>query len=309
MTNLDLIKNKYEEISKDTWCKNDGGSCYCINKKVIQAHEIPGCHFAEETVGKVLKLTVTIDEKVQIEKPLTFCFGISSASYKQELDVTINVGAGARAHLNAYCIFPVAQSAHHMLGTFNVGAGAHLTYSETHDHGVTGADVHADIKINIAEGGVCHTNLRATTNRQGKMNMNYKNFLGDQAKAIVNAMVIGKADDSIIIAEEAVLKGIEAKAQLTSRLGLSGASSGLVKGTIKALGSHSFGHLDCVEIIADQATAEAKPGIKVANPTARVTHEAVVGRVNNTQLETLLSRGFNEEEATDIIVRGMMGIL
>jgi hypothetical protein len=309
MTNLDLIKNKYEEISKETWCQDQGGSCYCINKKVIHANEIPGCHFLSKQDGKILKLTVNIDAGTQIENPLTFCFGISSADYKQELDVTINVGAGARAHLKAYCIFPVVKSAHMMTGTFNVGAGANLTYSETHDHGVTGADVRANIKINIAEGGVCHTNLVATTNRQGKMNMNYQNYLGDHAKAIVNAMVIGKTDDSIIIAEEAVLKGTEARAQLTSRLGLSGASSGLVKGTIKALGSHSFGHLDCVEIIADQATAEAKPGIKVANSTARVTHEAAVGRVNNTQLETLLSRGFNEEEATDIIVRGMMGIL
>jgi Fe-S cluster assembly scaffold protein SufB len=37
-----------------------------------------------------------------------------------------------------------------------------------------------------------------------------------------------------------------------------------------------------------------------------VTHEAAIGTVNRKELESLLARGLDEDEAVDLIIRGML---
>jgi uncharacterized protein len=44
----------------------------------------------------------------------------------------------------------------------------------------------------------------------------------------------------------------------------------------------------------------------VRDDQARVTHEAAIGTVNKKELETLMSRGLDEDEAVDVIIRGML---
>ena len=39
---------------------------------------------------------------------------------------------------------------------------------------------------------------------------------------------------------------------------------------------------------------------------AQVTHEAAIGTVNRKELETLLARGLDEEQAVDLIIRGLI---
>jgi Fe-S cluster assembly scaffold protein SufB len=37
-----------------------------------------------------------------------------------------------------------------------------------------------------------------------------------------------------------------------------------------------------------------------------VTHEAAIGSVDSRQLETLMARGMDEEEAVDLIINGLL---
>lgn len=48
------------------------------------------------------------------------------------------------------------------------------------------------------------------------------------------------------------------------------------------------------------------PLVVVRDNRAQVTHEAAIGTVNRKELETLMSYGLTEEEAIDLIVRGML---
>jgi Fe-S cluster assembly scaffold protein SufB len=56
----------------------------------------------------------------------------------------------------------------------------------------------------------------------------------------------------------------------------------------------------------ERATARAEPIVDVSHPLARVTHEAAVGTVDQTQLETLMAYGLRPEEAIDVIVTGIL---
>jgi len=98
-------------------------------------------------------------------------------------------------------------------------------------------------------------------------------------------------------------------------------SSGIAKTTVfatdrsrakiinKAYGNAPFsrGHIECNEIIkGDSVEVGTVPELYVTNEKAELTHEASIGRVNVKQMETLMSKGLSEEEATDMIVRGML---
>ena len=61
-----------------------------------------------------------------------------------------------------------------------------------------------------------------------------------------------------------------------------------------------------VEIVRDRAVVSAIPEVKVTHPLAKVTHEAAIGSVDGKQLETLMARGLDPEQAVDLIIRGML---
>jgi len=66
------------------------------------------------------------------------------------------------------------------------------------------------------------------------------------------------------------------------------------------------GHMECTEIIRGGATARNVPVVVVRDDRAHVTHEAAIGTVNHKGLDTLIARGLDEEEAEDVIIRGML---
>jgi len=54
------------------------------------------------------------------------------------------------------------------------------------------------------------------------------------------------------------------------------------------------------------ARASAVPRLLVIDDRAKLTHEAAIGSVDKKQVETLMARGLTEEEAVDVVVRGIL---
>lgn len=61
-----------------------------------------------------------------------------------------------------------------------------------------------------------------------------------------------------------------------------------------------------MEVIQDDAKAEAIPIVHVDDSLAKVTHEAAIGCVDKKEVETLMARGLEEDDAIDIIVKEML---
>jgi len=79
-----------------------------------------------------------------------------------------------------------------------------------------------------------------------------------------------------------------------------------VYNTLTASAPYARGHVDCKEIVQDRAVAKAVPIVEVSHPMAHITHEAAIGSVDSKQLQTLMSRGLTEDEATDLIIEGLL---
>jgi hypothetical protein len=78
-------------------------------------------------------------------------------------------------------------------------------------------------------------------------------------------------------------------------------------GITEASAPGATGHVDCKEIVQGVGSrARAIPIVRVTDENARVTHEAAVGKVSQKELDTLMARGLTEEEAIDMIIKGML---
>ena len=122
----------------------------------------------------------------------------------------------------------------------------------------------------------------------------------------MTAKINGFGDDVIKIREVGNLLGEYATGVLTSRIAAREQARAEVYSKIYANAPHARGHVDCKEIIQGDGVAQAVPIVEVAHPKARITHEAALGSVDTKQLETLMARGLSEEEATELIISGLL---
>jgi len=102
------------------------------------------------------------------------------------------------------------------------------------------------------------------------------------------------------------LDGDGARGLTKTRVAVRDAAHSEVFTTAEGNAPGARGHMDCTEIVRGQAEARNVPIVIVRDDSARVTHEAAIGSVSKKELETLMARGLDEDEAVDTIIRGML---
>lgn len=66
-------------------------------------------------------------------------------------------------------------------------------------------------------------------------------------------------------------------------------------------------HLECRSIIMkDGGSTNAVPELEAHVADVEMTHEAAVGKIAQDQIEYLMSRGLDEDQAVSMIVRGFL---
>jgi len=126
------------------------------------------------------------------------------------------------------------------------------------------------------------------------------------AIAELNAKIFGRGDDDIRIREAVVLSGAKARSLIRTRVALEDQAKAQIMGRTDGNAKGARGHVDCMEIVRDQAVAEAIPIVRVTHPLAKVTHEAAIGSIDQKQLETLMAHGLTPEQAVEMVVAGVL---
>jgi Fe-S cluster assembly scaffold protein SufB len=110
-----------------------------------------------------------------------------------------------------------------------------------------------------------------------------------------------------VINESLRLNGEGARGLAKSRIVASDHCVSEVVGEAVGNAAGARGHIDCVEILkGPHARASAVPKLVVVDERAKLTHEAAIGSVDKKQVETLMARGLSEDEAVDVVVKGML---
>lgn len=276
--------------------------------QVLDSNTVDGLKVQTEQIKNGVKIKVVVEEGVVIGKPVHMCFGMLHQKGVQKIDIDFHMKKNSKISVLAHCVFPSGESVQHIMdGKINLEEGAHYSYFEKHIHGSTGGvEVYPKAVVNVGKNARFNTDFELVKGRVGLIDMDYETNGAENSTIEMTAKISGREDDRIKIRELAHLKGENSKGALTSRIAVIGKAKAQVYNELTASAKNARGHVDCKEIMKDEAVARAVPVVEVKHPKAHVTHEAAIGGVDNKQLETLMSRGLSEDEATDLIIQGLL---
>jgi uncharacterized protein len=307
---LDALMEAYRQAGGDPEAIMQANIATLVvsGNQVLIAHDIEGLHFEVEELPEGIRARISVDPGVTIERLVHLCFGVLPAEGRQEIIVEYDIGAGARAAFLAHCTFPNAVAVEHVMDAgIRVGAGATMKYTESHFHGAGGGVVVLPkTRVDVAEGGRFITTFGLTRGRVGRMEIDYDVDVAAEGLAELTTKVYGHGADDVAVRETVRLNGPAARGLTKTRVAVREQARSRIHTAMEGNAPHSVGHMDCTEIVRDDAEAENVPVVVVRDDEARVTHEAAIGTVNKKELETLMSRGLDEDEAVDVIIRGML---
>jgi len=276
--------------------------------RIVGVHLVPGLQVDANETDTGIDAAITVADGARIERPVHICFGVLPENGIQHINLNIRIRQDSRASFLAHCTFPNAKDVQHLMNAvIEVGPGAHYAYFERHVHGkYGGVNVVPVAKVVVHEGAEFTTEFELIKGRAGRIDFSYDTECRARSVVEMTARINGRETDSIVLREKATLIGEDARAALVTHIALRDQARAEIYNEITATGDRARGHVDCKEIVIGEAVAKAVPSVEVRNPTAHVTHEAAIGSVDSKQLQTLLSRGLNEDEATDLIVEGLL---
>ncbi|NOR71804.1 MAG: FeS assembly protein SufBD, partial [Methylomarinum sp.] len=161
-------------------------------------------------------------------------------------------------------------------------------------------------KIKVAKHGYYFSDFSLTTGHVGKLNLDYSVEAEEHAVVELTSRVFGHAKDTINMTEKVSLNGRFSHSVIKSRVALEDEAKAVITGITEGCAEGARGHMDCLEIIKDNAEGQSIPVVKVTHPLAKITHEAAIGTIDSKQLETLIVHGLTPEQATDLIVLGIL---
>ncbi len=277
--------------------------------RLLGKNEIPGLVIQGEEITDGVRARILVQKEVRLQNPVHLCFGVISETGVQRIVADFVMEQGSSARFLAHCSFPNAVQVRHLMeGTVHVGRNATFTYEETHYHGERGGvEVIPKMKIIVAEDGIYMSQFKLIQGSAGVVDIDYKAEVNDRGLAEMEAKIYGKSSDQIRIKESLSLNGRDSRGLAKTRVVVKDRAKAEVLGEIIGKGPSSRGHVDCMEIIqGNEAQASAVPRLLVLNDTAKLTHEAAIGSVDKKQMQTLMARGLSEQEAVDVIVKGLL---
>jgi len=280
-----------------------------INKdKVVDTNEVEGLKVVARSIKDGVDIDIRLEENTIVKNPVHLCFGVTHKKAVQKIILNVDIGENSRINIFSHCIFPNAQDVQHIMdGKIRIRKNARYSYIERHIHSEQGGiRVIPKARILLEQGARLKTEFELLRGRVGSIDIDYETTCMEDSVMEMTAKIDGKGDDFIKIREAGNLEGKNSRGVLTSKVAVRDRAVAEIYNKLVATAEYARGHVDCKEIIQGDGKASAIPIVKVNNPKARITHEASIGSVDSKQLQTLMSRGLDEDKAVELIIEGLL---
>ena len=309
MNKTDITKELSKITETDVIFKQpDIAHIFIHHHKVVQSHLLPGLKVDVKEFDDHIEVNTVVEKDTKIEKPVHMCFGMIPKNGVQKMVINNDIRENASVSFLAHCAFPNAVDIQHIMdGTIKVGKNARYSYLEKHVHGPHGGvKVYPHSTIHLFKDAHFYSEFELIKGRAGLIDIQYEATCEANSVLEMVARISGKGDDLINIKEIGHLVGEKARGFLSSRVAATGNTKAEVYNKLTASAAYARGHVDCTEIIKDNGLVSAIPIVEVSHPKAHITHEAALGSVDSKQLQTLMARGLSENNATDLIIQGLL---
>jgi len=130
---------------------------------------------------------------------------------------------------------------------------------------------------------------------------------GKNAVARFNSVILAPEGSYLDLGQRALLNGEGSSAELISRMITSGGTV-IARSHVAGIAENTKGHIECKGLILEDGIVHSIPEVEGRLKNTELTHEAAVGKIARDEIEYLMARGLDEEEATATIIRGFLDV-
>lgn len=251
---------------------------------------------------------IRTEKGAKIEEPVQSCLFIKRSGVGQNVHNIIVVEEDSELHIITGCTVSqdVEAALHLGVSEIYVKRGGKLTFTMIHNWGEQ-IEVRPRTVGIVEEDGIFMNNyimLKAVKSIQLYPTI-YLN--GDRSVARSNSIIVTPPESYVNSGSRVVLNGEDSRAEIIARTITTGGTL-LNPGHIIGNAVPSKGHLECKGLILEDGTIHAIPELEGNVSGVELSHEAAVGKVDQEEIEYLMARGMDEEEATSTIVRGFLNV-
>ena len=244
----------------------------------------------------------------KITQPVESCLYIRTDRFAQHVHNLVVVEEGAELHIITGCAtHPGVRSGLHIgVSEFYVKKGGQLTFTMVHNWG---EDVHVRPRtaVMVEEGGRYISNyilLRPVKSVQMYPTVTLN---GKGAMTRLQSILIAHPGCELDVGGRVILKAPHTRAEVIARtLAIGGYS--MARGHLVGMVPDIKAHLECRGLIIGSGVVHAIPELEGRVAGVEMSHEAAVGKIAAEEVEYLMARGLDEEEAVSTIVRGFLNV-
>jgi Fe-S cluster assembly scaffold protein SufB len=245
----------------------------------------------------------------QVKAPVEACLYLKTDRFSQHVHNVVIVEPEARLHVITGCTtHPGVRSGLHIgVSEFYVRRGGTLTFTMIHNWA---EDIHVRPRtgVLVEEGGRFISNyvlLRPVKTVQMYPTVT---LAGTDAMARLQSIFIAHPGCDLDVGGRVILKAPRTRAEVIARSVSTGGrcvSRGHLVGQVQDVKAH----LECRGLIlSPHGVIYAVPELEGQVAGVEMSHEAAVGRIAAQEIEYLMARGLDEEEAVSTIVRGFLSV-
>jgi len=245
---------------------------------------------------------------VKVADPVQSCLFIKGSGTGQNVHNIVIVEEGAELNILSACATAhgTREVAHLGMSEFFVERGGKLSFTMIHNWGEEAA-VRPRSVGRMEEDAVFLSNfvlLKPVADLQM-----YPAILlqGRRAVARFNSVILAPPGAHVDTGNRIQLDAPDTRGEILARTLTTG---GVIinRGFIGASAVPARGHLECKGLILGQGRIHAIPELDAAVDGVELSHEAAVGKIAQEEIEYLMARGLDEDEATATIVRGFLNV-
>ncbi len=245
----------------------------------------------------------------RVEQPVLSCLLLSTPGSIQAPHNIVIVEEGAELHVITGCLTSVeAPGLHAGISEFYVKEGGRLTFTMIHQWAPT-SHVRPRTGVIVERGGeyVSHyINMSPIASLQTDPKVY---LVGEGARAYLSSVIVAPKESKIDIGGSVFLRAEGTSAEIISKVITKDRADVITRSLISAEGKGARGHIECDGLLlSDSSRILTLPALDARVDDVQLSHEAAVGKLSEEQLYYLMTKGFSEEEARSILVRGFMEV-
>ena len=245
---------------------------------------------------------------VKTKHPVQSCLYIAKDGFSQNVHNIVIAEEDSELHIITGCATAphLSTGMHVGISEFFVKKGAKLTFTMIHDWGEK-IYVRPRTVIQVEEGGVIISNY-ISLRPVGSLQMFPTTHLnGPGAVARFNSILVAGKGSYLDVGSRVILNAPSTRAEIISR-GISSGGSIIARGDLIGKVAGIKAHLECKGLILNDGLMQAIPELTGYVPDVEMSHEAAVGKIDQREIEYLMARGLDEDEAISTIVRGFLNV-